>query len=84
MPKIVGSQIRINPLVIILGVILGEMIWGIPGMFLSVSYLAMAKIIFDRVEGLKPWGVLLGDDEPTPKIKLKLRRSKKKLTPKVE
>ena len=76
MPKIVGSQIKINPLLIIVGVVAGEMVWGIPGMFISVPYLAMAKIIFDRVEGMKPWGVLLGDDEPVKKIKLKLGRSK--------
>lgn len=79
MPKIVGSQIKINPLIIILGVVVGEMIWGIPGMFLSVSYLAMAKIIFDRVEGMKSWGFLLGEEEePNQKIKLKFGKSKKK------
>ena len=79
MPKIVGSQIRVNPLIIILGVVVGEMIWGIPGMFLSVSYLAMAKIIFDRVEGLKPWGILLGDEAtPIKTIKLKFGKSEKK------
>jgi putative permease len=78
MPKIVGSQIRINPLVIILGVVIGEMMWGIPGMFLSVSYLAIAKIIFDRVEGLKPWGILLGDEaQPKTNLKLKIGKSKK-------
>lgn len=79
MPKIVGSQIRINPLIIILGVVVGEMIWGIPGMFLSVPYLAMAKIIFDRVEGMKAWGILLGEEEePSRKIKIKFGKSKKK------
>jgi len=79
MPKIVGAQIRINPLIIILGVVVGEMIWGIPGMFLSVPYLAMAKIIFDRVEGMKAWGILLGEEEePGPKIKMKFGKSKKK------
>jgi putative permease len=78
MPKIVGSQIKINPLIIILGVVTGEMIWGIPGMFLSVPYLAMAKIIFDRANGMKPWGLLLGDeDAPIKKIKL-FKKSKKK------
>ena len=45
-----------------LGVIVGEMMWGIPGMFLSIPIIAIVKIIFDRVEGLQPWGLLLGDD----------------------
>lgn len=67
MPKIVGSQVKINPLIVILGVIIGEMLWGISGMFLSIPYLAIGKVIFDRVEGLQPWGILLGEEEHTPK-----------------
>ncbi len=69
MPKIVGSQVKINPLIIILGVVIGEMLWGIPGMFLSVPYIAMAKIIFDRVE-VTSWGILLGDEEHKPPKKI--------------
>lgn len=80
MPKIVGSKVKINPLIIILGVVIGEMVWGIPGMFLSVPYIAMAKIIFDRVEGMQSWGILLGDEEVQPgKIKLKLGRFTKQI-----
>ncbi len=67
MPKIVGAQVKINPLMVILGVIIGEMLFGISGMFLSIPYLAIAKVIFDRVEGLQPWGILLGEEEHTPK-----------------
>jgi hypothetical protein len=39
------------------------MIWGITGMFLSIPVIAVLKIIFDRVESLKPWGILLGEVE---------------------
>ncbi|MBC7422503.1 MAG: AI-2E family transporter, partial [Ferruginibacter sp.] len=35
----------------------------IPGMFLSIPVIAIAKIIFDRVESLKPWGMLIGDEK---------------------
>ena len=62
LPMIVGSQVRINALITILGVILGEMLWGIPGMFLSIPVIAILKIIFDRVDNLQPWGLLLGDE----------------------
>lgn len=62
LPLIVGSKVRINALITILGVILGEMLWGIPGMFLSIPVIAILKIIFDRVEPLQPWGLLLGDE----------------------
>jgi hypothetical protein len=34
-------------------------------MFLSIPFVAILKIICDRVEGLKPWGKLLGDEIPT-------------------
>lgn len=62
LPVIVGSQVRINALITILGVVLGEMLWGIAGMFLSIPVIAILKIIFDRVESMQPWGLLLGDE----------------------
>jgi predicted PurR-regulated permease PerM len=62
MPRIVGSKVRLNALIVVLGVVVGEMIWGISGMFLSIPVLAIVKIIFDRVTDLKPWGLLLGDE----------------------
>ncbi|MGN6194301.1 MAG: AI-2E family transporter [Ginsengibacter sp.] len=78
MPKIVGSQVKINPLIIILGVVIGEMLWGIAGMFLAVPYIAMAKVIFDRTQGLQSWGILLGDEEnPPQKIKSFIVKFKK-------
>ncbi|MEO6949515.1 MAG: AI-2E family transporter [Ginsengibacter sp.] len=80
MPKIVGSQVKVNPLIVIIGVVIGEKIWGIPGMFLSVPYIAMAKVIFDRVQSLEAWGILLGDEEQKPvKLKLLLNRFKRKV-----
>ncbi|WP_345949211.1 AI-2E family transporter [Mucilaginibacter sp. PAMB04274] len=63
LPVIVGSKVRINALVTVLGVVIGEMIWGIPGMFLSIPVIAVLKIIFDRVESLQSWGIILGDEE---------------------
>ncbi len=72
LPMIVGSQVRINALITILGVVLGEMLWGIPGMFLSIPVIAVLKIIFDRVDSLQPWGLLLGD-EIMPEDKVETR-----------
>jgi len=63
-PRIVSSQVKINALVTLVIVLLGGSIWGISGMFLSVPFIAVLKIIFDRVEGLKPWGKLLGSEVP--------------------
>ncbi len=62
MPLIVGNKVRINALVTIIGVFVGGALCGIPGMFLAIPALAVLKVIFDRVPELKPWGLLLGDD----------------------
>lgn len=63
LPLVVGSKVRINAFMTILGVVVGEMIWGIPGMFLSIPVIAVLKIVFDQVESLQPWGIILGDEE---------------------
>ena len=76
LPLIVGSKVRINAFMTLLGVVLGEMIWGITGMFLSIPVIAIIKIIFDRVESLQPWGHLLGDEKIEPKT-FKLKRTVK-------
>ncbi len=74
MPLIVGNKIRINPLVIIIGVIVGGTLSGVPGMFLAIPTMAVLKIIFDKVPGLEPWGILMGDDsQPRLPLKIKLR-----------
>jgi predicted PurR-regulated permease PerM len=62
MPVIVGTKVRINALVTILGVLLGGSLAGVPGMFLAIPGLAFLKVLFDNVPDLKPWGILLGDE----------------------
>jgi predicted PurR-regulated permease PerM len=65
MPRIVGSKIKINALIAILGVLIGGAIAGISGMFLSMPIIAVLKVMFDHTENFKQWGVLLGDQRPT-------------------
>ena len=79
MPKIVGSKVKINPLMVILGVVAGELMWGIPGMFLSIPYLAIAKVIFDRINNLQSLGILLGEEKNPPK---NIRKAQKDITQK--
>ncbi len=64
-PRIVSSKVQINALISILAVLLGASLWGVPGMFLSIPFVAILKIIFDKIPDLKPWGKLLGDTVPT-------------------
>jgi predicted PurR-regulated permease PerM len=65
MPFIVGSKIKINAMAIIIGVLIGGALCGIPGMFLALPGLAVMKVIFERVDSLKPWAILLGDEATT-------------------
>jgi predicted PurR-regulated permease PerM len=69
-PKIVASKVKLNALISIIAVIVGNALWGIPGMFLSIPLLAIIKLICDHIEPLKPWGFLLGDTMP-PLLKMK-------------
>ncbi len=60
-PLIVGPQVKINPFSTIIALVIGEMVWGLPGIFLAIPLTAMLKIIFDHIEGLQPYGFLIGE-----------------------
>ncbi|MDH5825667.1 AI-2E family transporter [Sphingobacterium faecium] len=62
-PKVVGSKVKVNSLFAMMAIIVGELIWGISGMFLAIPILAICKIVMDRVKELKPWGFLLGEED---------------------
>ena len=62
-PRIVASKVKINALVSIIVVLIGDALWGVPGMFLSIPMTAIVKVVFDRIEPLKPFGFLLGDSQ---------------------
>ena len=73
---------RINALVTMLDVLVGEMLWGIPGMFLSRPVMAVLKIVVDLVENLKPWGIILEDEERKQnRLATRLMVKKKKRSP---
>ena len=63
-PMFVNSKVQINALVSIIGIIVGNILGGITGMFLAIPIIAILKVIFDRIDTLEPWGYLLGDDLP--------------------
>lgn len=59
-PLVLGPQVKINPLFTIIFLVVGELLWGIPGLILAIPITAMLKIICDHIEPLKPYGVLIG------------------------
>lgn len=67
MPRIVGSRVKMNPFITIVAVIIGNLLWGIPGMFLFIPLTGIFKIISERVESMKPWAILIGEEEKEKK-----------------
>ncbi|HET6253586.1 MAG TPA: AI-2E family transporter [Puia sp.] len=69
-PYIVSAKVRINALLSVVAVLLGGAVWGLAGMFLSIPFIGVLKIVFDRIPEMQPWGRLLGDKvEPRKTVK---------------
>ena len=66
-PIIVGTQVKINAFTTIIAMVLGELVWGVAGIFLAIPLIAMFKIICDHIESLKPYGFLIGEIESPKK-----------------
>jgi predicted PurR-regulated permease PerM len=73
-PKIIGAKVKLNALVSLIGVIAGAALWGIPGMFLSIPVIAILKLLFDRIEALKPLGFLLGESNTVKTVRLQPKK----------
>jgi predicted PurR-regulated permease PerM len=60
-PYVVGGSVNISPFFTILVLILGGLIWGIPGIILFLPLSGITKIVFENVAGLQPYASLIGD-----------------------
>ena len=76
LPFVVGSKVKINALFSFLGLIIGEKMWGISGMFFSIPFLAILKIIFENIDGLEAWGQIIGYEISPRKQKKKYQITK--------
>ena len=63
MTYVVSSKVKINGLVTVLAVVIGEALAGVGGMFLAIPLVAVLKVIFDKIDSMKNWGMLFGDDK---------------------
>jgi putative heme transporter len=66
-PRITGSKVSINALAAIIALVIGGKILGIAGMILAVPAIGIIKIVIAYSERLKPFTILLGDDNPEDK-----------------
>jgi predicted PurR-regulated permease PerM len=60
-PKIVGSRVHLNPLVVTFSLMLFGFLWDAPGLLLAIPLTAALKAVCDNVKGLRPFGKFLGD-----------------------
>ena len=60
-PKIVGSRVHLNPLVVTFSLMMFGFLWDAPGLLLAIPLTAALKAVCDNVKGLRPFGKFLGD-----------------------
>jgi predicted PurR-regulated permease PerM len=68
-PNIVGGKISLNPLVAIMSLILGGMLFGLAGLILALPLVAAIKIILNQNETTQPFSFVIGEPEKHHVIK---------------
>ena len=61
-PKVVGSSVKVNPLIAIIALIAGGLLWGISGLILAIPTVAAVRVVFNHFRYLQPAGALMSDD----------------------
>ncbi|HTP85803.1 MAG TPA: AI-2E family transporter [Bryobacteraceae bacterium] len=60
-PKVVGSRLHLNPLVVTVSLMFWGTLWGGIGLILAVPIVAAVKAACDHINGLEAYGKFLGD-----------------------
>ena len=60
-PKVVGSRVHLNPLVVTVALMFWGTLWGAVGLVLAIPITAAVKAVCDNVSSLQGYGKLLGD-----------------------
>lgn len=58
-PNVVGSSIKINPMVAIMAMILGGSLWGLSGLILALPATAIVRLLMDKIAPLKTVSLLM-------------------------
>lgn len=72
-PKIVGSNVNLNPIASFIALILGGFIWGVVGMIIFIPAFAILKKMFELSPNTEVYGYLLGE-EPVDETKSHMRK----------
>jgi predicted PurR-regulated permease PerM len=60
-PKVLGSRLQLNPLVVTISLLIWGFVWGAMGLILAVPIMAAIKIVCDHVVSLRPIGDWMGE-----------------------
>lgn len=60
-PKLVGSRVHLNPLVVTAALMIWGFLWDAAGLILAIPLTAGIKAVCDNVRELRPFGKFLGD-----------------------
>ncbi|MFW6275409.1 MAG: AI-2E family transporter [bacterium] len=58
-PNIVGGNVKLNPLTIIVGLLIGNLVWGVAGLLIIIPFLAIMKIVMRNIDSLEPFAYLI-------------------------
>ncbi|MDO5509299.1 MAG: AI-2E family transporter [Weeksellaceae bacterium] len=75
-PTVVASKVKLNAFFTVLAVFLGGSIWGLSGMFLSIPFMGVMKLIFDQIPSMRPYGKVLGDDTSPENLSIDHRHTR--------
>lgn len=65
-PKIIGSNVHLNPLVIFIGLLAGALLWGVMGMIIVIPVLSIVMQLFKLSPMTEPFAYLLGPSRKQP------------------
>jgi AI-2 transport protein TqsA len=60
--RLLGDRLNLSPICILVSIAMWGMIWGVPGMFLSVPILAIIVISMSQFDKTRPFAILLSKD----------------------
>jgi predicted PurR-regulated permease PerM len=68
-PNVMGSALRLHPLLVIFGLGAGAELYGLPGALVALPVLAVSRALWEFFSGriaFEPWGTTAAAEEPTP------------------
>jgi predicted PurR-regulated permease PerM len=74
-PKLLGRSLNLSTLATFVAIFAGGLLWGVPGMLLSLPVLAVARVALLAVPGADPWAELLSGAPHPRRPKVEKRRA---------